>query len=276
MQVFADYSAMTYSTSQALLCWSLTANFAKQADEISFRISRSEAENGPWEDLGTVELCEEFLDSTSPQGHPFRTLFYKIAAIRGGEVLEETPPFTFLWETTLEGIEVMRSLTTALRAYSGTRFFHLKKKTLGQSCSCLSQLNGLQGSIFRGNSGTTNCPICFDTQFVGGYYAPVEIYAQVQPTTSVDNLQAKNYSVIAPGSPIIKPNDLLVQAKSNKRLKVLAVNPTERFGMPVRQVLTVEEVPFGNVLQRIPIFEMSDSMSMVPPAFENPTTQGPT
>ena len=210
--------------------------------DFTFQIFRSESGEGPFEPISVPfedRYC--FVDNVLQVAHRWRIYFYKIRLTNkvSGEY-EEFGPFSNQPDPDLITMEVRRHINLLMQEFAGRRMWVLPVRTFGQRCSCWSPTLSK-----RTRSG---CLGCFDTGFVRGYMAPIEVWAQIDPSpktdqvTNVGAVQQNNTTGRTGYYPPLKPRDVLVEAE-NRRWRVVQVNSTEKGRAILHQELQLHEIP---------------------------------
>tara|TARA_Y100000310_G_scaffold121698_1_gene120432 strand:+ start:97 stop:507 length:411 start_codon:yes stop_codon:yes gene_type:complete len=109
-----------------------------------------------------------------------------------------------------------------------------------------------------GRRTTDRCVVCFDTGFVGGYWAPIETYMQIDPTSRTTQLQVvgetqqQNTGGRIPAFPQLDPRDLVVEVE-NVRWRVAQSTPTERARSVVHQEIQLHRLSESDIEFDIPV-----------------------
>lgn len=237
------------------LYWEIES-FTRSTDIITayqFFIYRSESPEGPFELLaGPFEDRFQFRDFSPNLLHKWRQLYYKLRVVHKPTSEETDAGVTTLdAEPDLIALEIVRQEDLLLRNFTGRRCFLFPVRTFGEKCTCYD--NSL------GRSTKSNCIVCFDTGFIGGYLRPIDFYMQLDPdakspspTALKGETQPRNTSGRLICYPVIKPLDLIIEAE-NRRWKVVTQTQTERLRSVVHQELSLHMVVKGDVEYKLPV-----------------------
>src|SRR5690606_23061212 len=196
---------------------------AEDVFEYTFNVLRSEAQEGPYDDLsGPFEDRYSFVDNIIQIQHRWRTYFYKIRVTRKADgEYADYGPVSMEPQPDLMAMELRRHLRFLFHEFVGRRCIVLPKRTFGQRCACWDvRLNK------RTRSG---CRTCFDTGFVKGYLHPIEAWVQVDPSPKTKQLSGiahthqDNTTMRLGYYPTVKPDDLIIEPE-NKRWRVIQQN----------------------------------------------------
>lgn len=227
-------------------------NFSGNILQFDFYLYCSESSYGPWQKLaGPFQDQYYFRDTTAPQRHEFRTLYYLLKIVDKVTSEEaEFGPTSQSGEPDLIALEINRQEDVLFREFVGRRCWLFPVRTFGGYCVCYDRV--------AGKPTKSNCLNCYDTGFLGGYLSPIETFIQFDPSggTSVatpnGERQPNNSSARLISFPQVKPKDILVEAE-NKRWKVESVSSTQRLRSVVHQELALSKVSKGDVAFKLPI-----------------------
>ena len=262
-------------------------------DPLDFQlyVLRSESPMGPFDMVaGPFEDRYRFVDNTVNLMHRWRQIWYKVRSVQKADHnnFVESEPFTFVNNPDLIGAEIQRLERLMWSEYSGNKCFIFPVRTFGKRCqTCYDGPE--KGKGFTGQRRRSHCITCYDTTFIRGYYDPIEIFMQIDPSSkSVQNLPIAergqtDTTARLPNFPIMKPRDLIVEA-NNIRWRVVKSTPTERMRAVVHQELVLHEVAKGDIEYQLPIriddlrnFEQSPARNFLNPqdlqAFEERAIQ---
>jgi hypothetical protein len=128
----------------------------------------------------------------------------------------------------------------------------LKKRRFGTLCSCYDDI--------RGKSNTSNCHLCYNTKYAGGYYLPELILASFLNTAMTNRV----FTITDDGeepSPIQLwslpypriQNDDIIADENNIRYIVTNWQPHIKNGFMIRQTFQIQKLPKTNVIYTIPV-----------------------
>ncbi len=200
-------------------------------DLSTYNIEIYRAEYAPQDDydssmelMGTAVASDfDYVDTISGMGNDlFRSLYYALRPEKGGEYGEFYKPVTHTTVPDFVARAAIMQQNIGFRQ-TGQPVAILKKKTFGTMCSNMDTTIG-RHLVFP-------CDLCFDTGFLGGFYAPIYVngiinaavkYQQQREFGEWQNLDAvltlENY-------PEVRPDDVIIDAL-NRRWVILNVRPT--------------------------------------------------
>ena len=232
--------------------------------DYSFYVQRSEAEAGPWDPIAGPLIDKYYLrDSSVPQLSNNRTLFYRIMIVHNvtGDV-SYSRIFDRAGKPDAYASEIIKLENVMFSEFIGVRAWVFPVRTFGQRCpDCWDDV--LQKRT------TDSCRTCWGTGFSGGYHYPIQVWCQIDEPpekteyVSLDDHRHTNYFNLRLGpSPDVKPMDLVVD-HLNRRLRVISVGGTHRFGVTVRQEIKCLQTQKGSIEDSIPL-KVPDSLHLVP------------
>lgn len=221
--------------------------------DYTFQVLRSEAEEGPYQELSpAMEDRYTFIDDVLQVLNRWRTYFYKIRVVEkvSGDA-RDFGPFSKEPEADLVALELRRHMRILFKEFAGRRCIVLPIRTFGQRCpDCWHpQLQK------RTKSG---CLTCFDTSFVRGYMHPIETWTQIDPSSKSQQnantgiTQQDNTTSRLGYYPGIKPFDLIIEAE-NVRWRVMGQTQTEHSRAPVHQEVQLHRIPEKDIEYAIPV-----------------------
>lgn len=253
------------------LSWSIS-NTTEDVLDYTFQVFRSESPMGPFAAI-SPPFSDKYLyiDNAILIGDKWRVYYYRlhIAHLQTGEV-EETGTASREPEPDLQALEIRRHMQILFREHAGRRLWLLPSRQSGQRCECWAPRLAQ-----RTRSG---CALCFDTGYVRGYYNPIEIFGQLDPSAkgnqavNVGMSQQTNTTGRFPNYPPMKPDDILVELE-NRRWRVVTVTATEKGRATVHQEATLHEIPRTDIEYSIPIVleEATKDLWATPPRnYSNP------
>lgn len=223
-------------------------------------VQRSESPMGPWDTVaGPFEDHYRFVDNRVNLLHRWRQLYYRIKYVEKADTsnVYESPAFTFHADAPLDAQEMQRLERLVWEEYAGRRCFIYPARTFGQRCPvCWSGPE--KGKGHTSQRTRSHCNTCYDTGFVRGYFDPIEIFMQFDPSAkSVQNYpilerQQSDTSARLPNFPLVKPKDIIIEAE-NRRWRVVKVSQTERLRSVVHQELVLHEIIKGDIEFQLPV-----------------------
>ena len=244
----------------------------EDALDYTFQISRSESPEGPFEDV-TLPFTDRYLfvDSRIPAGDKYRVLWYRLRVThRVTAQHQDFGPVAQEAEPDLIAQYIRRSEMTLFTQVTGRRVWLFKRRTFGTRCSCYDTR--------LGKRTRSMCAQCYDTSFLRGYFDPIEIWVQIDPSAKATQLQAqqKDQQVVTSARtsfyPNVGPGDIVVEAE-NKRWRVVETSQSERLRAVVKQELVLREIQSTDIEYRLPINldrAVTDVQPSPPFLFTNP------
>jgi len=254
-----NYRVRSFTLDSNELYWEIE-NTTLDPLDFYFYVLRSESPDGPWDVIaGPFEDKYSYVDLRVNPIHLQRQIHYRIrsAEKKDPENVVETESFMHYPDPDLIASEIQRAERIVWNEFAGRACLLLPVRTFGQRCR-LCYDGPEKGKGFTSQKRRAGCVSCYDTSFVRGYFDPIKIYVQIDPSTdSVQNhpiIQRMQNDTRArlPNHPLLKPKDLLIEAE-NKRWHVVTVTPTERLRSVVHQELTLHEIDRSEVEYQVPV-----------------------
>lgn len=134
----------------------------------------------------------------------------------------------------------------------------LKVRTSGEKCpNCTNGVSGI--------SNNSECPFCYGTGYLGGYYAPFNFnMVEISPTQLMEkhesdnvttlNLSDNRYEGRALGVPEILLDDIIVDLSTSQRFRVQGSQVISQLRrVPIARKLDLVLLPWSNPAYKIPI-----------------------
>lgn len=271
---FTDVKVRTFSLDFNEVLWEIEAT-TLDPNDFQFYVLRSESPEGPFDILaGPFEDRYRYIDNQINPLHQQRQIYYRIRSVskKDSTNVVETESVIQYPDVDLIAAEIQRAERIVWNEFAGRICFLFPARTFGQRCNdCYD--GPAQGKGFTSAKRSTHCLTCYDTGFVRGYFDPIQISVQIDPTT--DALQ--NHPIVQqqqagtrarmPNYPLLKPRDLVIEAE-NKRWRVVTVTPTERLRSVVHQELTLKELERSEIEYQLPI-RIDDLRNLEPSPLRN-------
>lgn len=256
---FKNLLVRSFSLDFLEVTWEIE-NTTQDVHDFQMYVLRSESPEGPWDEVaGPFEDRYRFVDNHVNLLHRWRQLYYKIRSVRKADTTDvvESDAATQHAEPDLIAQEIQRQVRLLWEEYSGRRCFIWPIRTFGQRCPhCYDGPE--KGKGHTSQRRRSNCHTCYDTTFVRGYFDPIEIFMQIDPSPkSVQQLpitERQQVDTLArlPNFPLVKPRDIIVEAE-NRRWRVVKVSTTERLRHVVHQELQLHEIAKGDIEFQLPV-----------------------
>jgi hypothetical protein len=236
-----------------------------------FSVSRSEGPRGPFVEVAAGVTNPYYFDAhiagTSgamvawEQRSISQTVYYRVQAF---DVTTPLPRPVALAEDICEvgdrlpkaswlvRRKMQRDMTLQMKVRNGVPIAILKLKHWGTRCTrCFDRTTK---SVLD-----NDCPICFATGFVGGYYDPIVVLGRKGVTAVQSQLRTTNTAEVNTPAfwmldyPQIVREDILVELRTGRRFAVVGTTRTEIQGVPVHQRAEISELARDNTSYRVPV-----------------------
>lgn len=236
------------------ISWEVTAT--GNPLDLYFTVERSESPGGPYTPISpALQDRYVFVDGNLPQGNLWRVLYYRVRVRQVGRSGEYVSPEVQQEpEPDLIALEIRRHHQLLFREFAGRKCYLLPTRTFGPRCTCWNET--LQQRT------RSRCLTCYDTSFVGGYMAPMEMWISIDPAasaeanTNVGTAQSLNTTARTGYYPALKPRDVIVELE-NKRWRVANVSTPEHARSPVYQEVSLHLIPLGDIEYRYKVLPQS-------------------
>jgi len=259
--------------------WDIKPVF-EDVNNYEFIVQKSENEFGPYHDL-TVPVVNTFhiRDNTvRGQFSFYHKIYYRVKVRRrDDDTVSKTWPelggAKLAAKPDLAALEMARLNNLRLKEFSGRQLWVYPRKKAGQRCRiCFDEV-----SQRRLRSG---CSVCFDTGWVGGYYAPITTHGLVvSPDESVihanfGDVQNENTVLFAGNYPELSEGDIVVEAENIRWRIGSTINKIKKARALVRQQAQIHRVPKGDIEYTIPLnlteIEVKDLLASPERNYTNP------
>lgn len=238
------------------------------------RIAFSESPEGPFTPL-TQWFIDRYLfvDRRAPLDHKTRKIWYQLE-VRNRQTLESVfvGPATNEADAPLDAQSIRRQEQTMFTQVTGRLCWLFKRRTFGTRCSaCFDSMSGKRTR--------SSCRDCYDTGFLRGYLAPIEVWVQVDPETPGLRNQSEQIDEVVMTTarlsfyPNVTINDVLVEAE-NKRWRIQSVSKSERLRATIKQELTMRQIQESDIEYTLPLNieeALKDIQASPARMFTNPT-----
>lgn len=232
-----------------------TTDSAEDFARYRFDVLRSNAQDGKYVLCGSNITNMEFVDNFVDLLDISIQYYYKVKItdlIEGISKISETVGALEKhepdkWSSAIAEIEE-RYLK---RVICNDKIYWLKQKTCGQICDCYDDIR---------EDAAPDCPECFGTKFVGGYYPAQEIEVNYQTGISFNEHmdqrgiteQMPPISFWAQALPRIQVRDIIA-GQNGWRYIVTNVMPTHKNHYILRQIVSAQWLPKSDLRYTIPI-----------------------
>jgi hypothetical protein len=234
---------------QVTVEWSVPASFGNCLFDVYF---------SSVQDTGFVKLNSTpitgttFADTTTQEYSKYNKGYYVVEAIltsKNNVALRSDP---VSWNTyqrnwvTLRAIEIQRREYWLLSRFAGISSYLFRKKTYGMRCTRCWNPTTEQVT-------DDHCPQCLGTSFQGGFFDPVRLYLQYDPTpnqevkTYIGHDEENTIGAWTISMPDIRLGDVIVRTGDWNIYEVGKIATTELQGNVVRQMTTLIQLSKGDV-----------------------------
>jgi len=249
------------------LQWNLVGiNPVEESGDFHFKVERSGGSEGPWtsifEGYDQYAIFDKFnsIESTEDELQPnqlriFSEYYYKITCTTpSGKTLtdlEETGPKFPTRKMTQYWRKAKRDFLLSLK-FNGTPMQLLKKRKWGKRCSICFDKKVKE--VIR-----PNCPMCWGTGFIGGYWNPYETLVRrngasnastIGPIQTSDSVETNFWF---PDFPLLEREDILISMADQRRFRVDQQLQTEILLTPVHQEAVCQELRHDHLIYKFPI-----------------------
>lgn len=240
---------------QTLIEWRLAE--ATAPGNYLFWVERANSPEGPWELLTLLPLVNEFffvdVKSLVLSKEPHVYYRVKVQAPDGEEVTSGPKDLLRNLERRqfLQAREVIRKEILRFQKFAGIRVWVLKKKHFGTPCqACVDPVSGYKL--------TSDCELCFGTRWEGGFEPPIEAWAERGPMDDNKGLGGSGWmtedfetQIRMISYPLITRDDIIVEAETNVRFRVLRISFAELRAVPVVQIITARFIPRNEIEYKV-------------------------
>jgi len=204
--------------------------------------------------IKAVDL-HEFVDVTPQLQNLNKIYYYRIRARRISTCEEcTTEPFTFFEAIDLEGLYVIDEHNFKFRDVSGEPCLVYNRKTGGVPCT--ECYDPVQSKRTR-----SDCPTCFGTNWDGGFYNPISMYAEIGVASNSSIIeewgerQPSQTDGMFSNYPFLRPGDVIRRVHANELYRIVQIQPIAKRRIPMMQAARVEQITPGDVEYKIPVDE---------------------
>lgn len=261
---FANISVMILSiehVSRVLIRWKLEPT-AQDLRNIKFYLDSGESPtafrqlNG--EGLSSRGLYE-YVDETANLIDVNKVLYYRVRAVEespDGLALQTFTSQEMTWDGGLDlvGLYVAEEHLFEMRWVDGVPSMIFKKIHDGTYCpECWDNI------LKRVTK--SNCTVCYGTGRLGGYYPPIDAWMKFEPDPKMEQVvewgkrQASQTDIVFTNYPLLSPDDIIVELKSNRFWKVENVRYPEKNRTILLQMARLNAVSLTDIEYKITVPE---------------------
>lgn len=195
-----------------------------------------------------------FVDHSDTLKNLTLNTFYRVKC-RHKETQEEVLSDVVTWEGPLDlvGLYVVDEHNFLLKDVVGVPSLVYQRKRGGLMCSCVDPI--------QKKRLTSSCKKCYSTNWVGGFFNPIDTYIDFAPTVKNSQIQAWGESnnnetdCIIANFPNVTPGDVIREIPENRLWRVVRVTPTEKRRCQMLQFARLSEINAGDVEYSLPLDE---------------------
>lgn len=242
-----------FTFGQITVSWTVE-NTVLDFNLFSAYIERSGSPEGAFTRLNAVGLKNVFtyIDEDASYLGKYRFIYYRIVTVRDAiQEATRTDVKTFYDDPDLIGLEIARRNKLLLDGFVGTKCVLYKRKHWGARCQ-----DCWDNTLKRITK--SKCLSCMDTGYDGGYWSPIQIQANFNPSPSI--IQEAPWGLTEPSAtsawtgnyPLIETMDIIIELTRNRRWAVTEHVAIEKRRVPIKQILKLEEMEKGRVEFALP------------------------
>ena len=245
--------------------WDIKPVF-EDVNDYQFIVQRSDNEFGPYVDI-TVPLINKFhiRDNTvRGQYSYYHKIYYRIKVQKRTDTSVEQ-----FWPETggaklgakpdLAALEMARLNNLRLKEFAGRKIWIYPRKKAGQRCRmCFDEVS--QRRI------KSACGACYDTGWVGGFFAPVTTYGLIMSPDEVvthanfSDIQNENTMLFLGNYPEISEGDLIIEGENIRWRVGSSISKIKKARALIRQQVQIHRIPKGDIEYTIPLNLPEDEM----------------
>lgn len=253
----------------------------EDVNQFEFYVQRSDAAFGEYVEVAGPIVNGTHVRDNSIRGHKsfYHHLYYRVICKNRGNGDEVTFPETggvaLSAPLDLHGLEMARINNLKLKEFEGRKMWVFTRKTSGQRCrACFDPV--------ATRKTKSRCANCFDTSWVGGFNAPVEVYAKIiTPNETVvhsefANVEIENTAIMMGNYPEVFEGDIIVEAENIRWRVGSNISKVKKSRALIRQQAPLHRIPNGDTEYKLPInlsvSEVKDLMATSARNLTNPQT----
>lgn len=237
--------------------WDISPCF-EDIDQYEFYISRSTSAFGEYFTVAGPIVNGFHVRDNSIRGQKsfYHNLYYRITCKNrstGDEVV--FPPAGGVCLSApldLQALEMARINNLKLKEFSGRKLWVYNRKTSGQRCqTCFDPV--------ASRKTKSRCLNCFDTAWVGGFNAPVEVYAKIispdERTVHADfaSTELENTAILLGNYPELFEGDIIIEAENIRWRVGSNITKVKKSRAIIRQQAPLHRIPNGDTEYQIPL-----------------------
>jgi hypothetical protein len=261
-QLMVSVSPIGYT----LLEWRLVNNFTPETTLLQFDVYWAELRDGTWTKLTSEPVMNDTLwqDTVCRKHGQYSTGYYRVEMTDGLTVYSSdpvTPQGSLTFQEYLIAREILRKEVLRFRKSAGSsQGYLLKRRYWGTICTdCTDPDTHL--------SVNSQCPLCYGTSFVGGYFPAFQYYMEFKGTApqelKTDKAVGPDDQFMRQGRclayPVLQTDDIFVSGKSNERYFIKTIKrASEITEVPLIYEITMAKIPQERIEFQIPVAVVED------------------
>ena len=201
--------------------------------------------------LPANEFTEYYDTGIAGITNKFDTYSYLIQILDlSGNLVTASNPATLTTVGDYAARRIIQLRELVLKKKSGANFTILKRKTYGTLCPvCYDPTLQLPTN--------SKCLTCYDTKFVGGFYSPYVVRAQINkaPSRSIilvyGSWEDEDSVLVMSNKPVIAPGDMIIDPLS-KRWNVITVRSVNKSSFIIAQQAQMRLIELDSILYNVP------------------------
>ena len=194
----------------------------------------------------------QWVDATPLLRNLSKNYHYRIRARRISTQEEvSTLPFSWSGELDVIGLYIVEEHNFLLEDAIGVPSLIYSRRRSGIPCTgCFDPIQKKRTASF--------CTACFGTNWLGGFYNPIDAYIDFSPNPSNSAIadwgetQSNETDVLMSNYPEVEPGDVIRELRTGKLWRVSVVRQTEKRRVPMLQFVRVSEILSSDVEHQIP------------------------
>ena len=245
MLEFNDLEVSVYNLDYLVVSWSIKPT-TETISDYRFSVWRSNNPDGDFrqivDDLDSVFV---YKDADVKLKSKWRKYYYKVKitavppAVLDPHFSDEIGPESNDKEPDAIAVEIVRRNELLLKNFVGVPTNVFIRRTWGQRCpECWD--------VIKNRKLKSQCSVCYNTGFVGGFHTPVETQVNFNPSPEMIRsasfeMQPDQTAGWCSNYPPLSPRDIIVE-DGRKRWRVVNVSKTEKLRTMVHQVLQLVRI----------------------------------
>ena len=239
--------------------WTI-ADTTESLDDYEIIILRSGSPDSGFIELDSISPSDYLYDDYAANlRSDWRKFHYKLKVINTvTEDEEDFGPVSLQEEPDPISKTIINKHKLALRKFSGVICKLLIRKNSGFRCSvCWDPI--------KRRKTVSSCDNCYGTGFEGGFFNPISIYVDFQPSAEVvewvdfGKLEPNETISLTSNTPLLTPGDVIVRVKDNQRWIINDIRPRKFRASSAGTVVLIQVLRVGSVNKNDVIYRLDVS-----------------